>query len=172
MKQRKNQPQEKQGLINDELVAEVKSFWLHENWAFKQKKLKHYAGGSQTIRNTALQRDILRHLHILSILEIYFLKLVTCTSKSTIASFKKPARSFYFSTRIVVRIVAQEYRNLWVQILLFAVVFIFKYLLKLMFYLLKFSLVLILLNVFNVQSKFCLSIRTIIFNPISIVFFY
>ena len=93
---------EKQDSVDQEIETEIKAFWLKTIYLLKKlKKLKYCLGGTQTRKNThispGLQEGIFWHHHLLFILKDYFQKLVTCTNKSEIDCFRKPAKNFYFS---------------------------------------------------------------------------
>ena len=83
------------------LRQKLRLFWLKKIYLLKKlKKLRSCLGRTQIRKNTlilsGLQESIFRHHHLLFILKGYFQKLVTCTNKSWIDCFQKPAKNFYF----------------------------------------------------------------------------
>ena len=91
------QKYEQQDSIDEEIEAEIKSFFATENLyaeTEKDKVLKWLDLNKQNIHFLpALQENILLNYHLLCISKDYFLKLVICTRKSVIVCFKRPAKN-------------------------------------------------------------------------------
>ena len=95
---------EQHDLICQESETDIKLYMAEENlsaqkveeaevlswWNSNKKK--------STLIWPGLQEGIFRHHHLLFIMKGYFKKLVTCTNKSKIDCFQKPAKNFYFFT--------------------------------------------------------------------------
>ena len=86
---------EQQNSVDQKIETEIK-FFLDE----KIKEAEVFLGGTQTRKNThillGLQEGIFWHHHLLIVLKVYFQKLITCTNKSGIECFQKPAKDVYF----------------------------------------------------------------------------